>query len=286
MLTTLHQICWIAGMEYRKWLTRKHLVVLLFSILFLGEYVFSDMLRVAQITGLRINCLEPMALVLSFAFYIMAVPLIVIVELSDFPDKSAGNIFVVMRIRRITWLFGELFFGFLAGATCLLVFFAASLIWTFGYTSVSNTWSPFMTAIYEKFPDLYTSNARLFLESGTLSHGSPISVTLTCVGLLLLYILSMVQILCLFRFLGRQKTGLIVTIGITVFGAVSAAYIEDIKWYFPITHAIFGLHYDKFFAQPIVPLYASILYFAILNLGLLALNIRMAKRCMIADGSW
>lgn len=143
-----------------------------------------------------------------------------------------------------------------------------------------------MTAIYEKFPDLYTSNARLFLESGTLSHGSPISVTLTCVGLLLLYMLSMVQILCLFRFLGRQKTGLIVTIGITVFGAVSAAYIEDIKWYFPITHAIFGIHYDKFFAQPIVPLYASILYFAMLNIGLLALNIRMAKRCMIADGSW
>lgn len=282
----LHQICWIAGIEYRKWLTKKHLLVLFFSILFLGEYVFSDMLRVAQITGLRINCLEPMALILSFAFYIMAVPLIVIVELSDFPDKSSGNIFVVMRISRITWLFGELLFGIQVGATCLLVFFAASFAWTCGQADISNTWSPFMTDIYEKYPELFAQNDRLFLESGTLSNGSPVSVTLTCIGLLLFYMMLLVQILCLFRFLGRQKTGVILTIGITVFGAVSATYVETIKWFFPITHAIFGIHFDKFFAQPIVPLSDSILYFTILNAALLVLNIWMAKRCMVADEPW
>ena len=66
----LYRVCWIAGMEYRKWLTGKHMLILLFSVLFLGEYVFSDMLRVAQMAGLRMHFLEPMDLVMSYSFYI------------------------------------------------------------------------------------------------------------------------------------------------------------------------------------------------------------------------
>lgn len=282
----LHNIFWIAGIEYRKWLTLKNMLILLFSIIFLGEYVFSDMLRVSEMTGLKINYLEPMALVLSLAFYIMIVPLIVTVELSNFPDKSAGNIFVVMRIGRITWLLGEILFGAFVGVTCIAAFFAASFAWIGVHTVISNEWSPFMTDIYEKFPDIYAKNDRLFLESGTISHGSPAGVTLICIGLLLLYLLMMVQVLCLFRFLGRQKIGLFVNIGITVFGAVAVNYVESLKWYLPLTHAIFGVHFDQFFAKPIVPMSSSIAYFVIVNAGLLALNMWLVKRCMIADGTW
>ncbi|MFR5700905.1 MAG: hypothetical protein ACLUD0_02910 [Eubacterium ramulus] len=39
----IHEIVWIAGVEYRKWFSLKKMLILLFSILFLGEYVFSDM---------------------------------------------------------------------------------------------------------------------------------------------------------------------------------------------------------------------------------------------------
>lgn len=282
----LHKICWIAGIEYRKWLTLKNLLILLFSILFLGEYVFSDMLRVAETTGLEMNYLEPMALVTSFEFYMMVIPLIFIVELSGFPDKSAGNIFVVMRVGRIKWLLGEILFGILAGLTCLFVFFAASFVWVWGTAGISNQWSSFMTDVYERFPEIYAQNDRLFLESGTMAHGTPLRVTLLCIGLLLLYFILLIQVLCLFRFWGRQKIGLFVNIGITVFGAVAVSYVEKVKWFLPMTHAIFGEHFDKFFAQPIVPLQYSVFYFLVLNGGLFAINMRLVKRCTIADGKW
>lgn len=282
----LHKICWIAGIEYRKWLTLKNFLILLFSILFLGEYVFSDMLRVAETTGLEMNYLEPMALVTSFEFYMMVIPLIFIVELSGFPDKSAGNIFVVMRVGRIKWLLGEILFGILAGLTCLFIFFVASFVWVWGTAGISNQWSSFMTDVYEKFPEIYAQNDRLFLESGTMAHGTPLRVTLLCIGLLLLYFILLIQVLCLFRFWGRQKMGLFVNIGITVFGAVAVSYVEKVKWFLPMTHAIFGEHFDKFFAQPIVPLQYSVLYFLVLNGGLFVINMRLVKRCMIADGKW
>lgn len=282
----LHRVCWIAGIEYRKWLTMKNLLILLFSILFLGEYVFSDMLRVAKMTGLQVNYLEPMALVMSFEFYIMVIPLIVTVELANFPDKSAGNIFVAVRTGRVTWLLGEILFGILVGATCLLVFFGASFVWTLGSSGFGNQWGTFMTEMYEKFPEVYGQNDRLFLESGTMAHGTPVSVVLVCIGLLLLYFVVIIQILCLFSFLGRQKIGVLLNIGGIVFGAVAVSFMENMKWYFPMTHAIFGEHFDQFFAQPIVPLHHSVIYFAVLNLGLLAGNIALAKRCTIADGKW
>lgn len=103
----MHEIAWIAGMEYRKWFSLKKMLILLFSILFLGEYIFSDMARVAEETGLSINILEPMDLVLSFQFYMLVIPLIFIVLLSGFPDKSGGNIFVMMRATRRIWLAGQ-----------------------------------------------------------------------------------------------------------------------------------------------------------------------------------
>ena len=84
----IHEIVWIAGMEYRKWFSLKKMLILLFSILFLGEYIFSNMARVAEETGLSINILEPMDLVLSFQFYMLVITLIFIVLFSVFPDKS------------------------------------------------------------------------------------------------------------------------------------------------------------------------------------------------------
>ena len=89
----IHEIVWIAGVEYRKWFSLKKMLILLFSILFLGEYVFSDMACVAEETGLLVNLLEPMDLVLSFQFYMLVIPLIFIVLLSGFPDKSGGKYF-------------------------------------------------------------------------------------------------------------------------------------------------------------------------------------------------
>ena len=125
----IREIVWIAGMEYRKWFSLKKMLILLFSILFLGEYVFSDMARVAEEAGLSVNLLEPMDLVLSFQFYMLVIPLIFIVLLSGFPDKSGGNIFVMMRVKRRIWLAGQFVFGLLAGVTCLGAFFVASFLW-------------------------------------------------------------------------------------------------------------------------------------------------------------
>ena len=79
----------------------------------------------------------------------------------------------------------QLLFGMLTGTLCILFFVVTSLLWVGRKGVFSNHWSSFMTDMYAGFPEIYAKNDRLFLESGTMSHGTPISVTMICIGLML-----------------------------------------------------------------------------------------------------
>ena len=86
----------VAGMEFRKWISLKNFLILLFAAIFLGEYVYRDMISVAQLTHLQINMLEPFDLVMSFQFYILVIPLVFCVLLSGFPDNSDWNFMYIV----------------------------------------------------------------------------------------------------------------------------------------------------------------------------------------------
>ena len=79
----------------------------------------------------------------------------------------------------------QLLFGMLTGTLCILFFVVTSLLWVGRKGVFSNHWSSFMTDMYAGFPEIYAKNDRLFLESGTMSHGTPISVAMICIGLML-----------------------------------------------------------------------------------------------------
>lgn len=281
--TKINCILCVAKMELRKWITLKNFIILLFSAIFLGEYVYQDMLYVAQITNLRINMLEPFDLVMSFQFYIMVIPLVFCVLLSEFPDNSTKNVFIFSRLDRVTWLCGQLLFGILAGIICLIFFVFTSFIWIGTKGEFSNHWSTFMTNMYTSFPEVYSKYDRLFLESGTMSHGTPIGVAVICIGLMLCYFIILLQILCIFHLCGHKKIGLLLSMLVTIVGVVAVSYMDNVVWFFPVTHAIFGAHFDKFYAQPKFRIEYSLVYFFIVNAILFALNVYLVKKCRIGD---
>lgn len=140
-----------------------------------------------------------------------------------------------------------------------------------------------MTDMYAGFPEIYAKNDRLFLESGTMSHATPISVAMICIGLMLCYFMVLLQILCFFHLTGHKKMGMFVAMSVTVIGAISVSFFEKISWLFPMTHAIFGVHFDKFYAQPKYKIVWSLLYFLVLNILLFAENVFQVKKCRIGD---
>lgn len=282
-MKSLYKVFWIAGVEFRKFFTLKHLFVMLFSYLFLGEYIIRRMVMVSRETGFRINELEPVNLILSHSFYAMVIPLTFTVLLSDFPDKSSGGIFIMVRLKRTLWFLGQLIFSMMAGAVYFGFLVFAGILFVGRAGNFSLKWSPYTTKLYVEYPEIYEGNVRLFLEAGTVSHGTPVSVFLTSFFLMMCCFLTIAQILCLFKFVRHRRAGLFVSVGLTISGAAAAVCAEKGKWFFPMAHCIYGIHFHDFYAKPECRLIYSVIYFSVFNAVLFFVNRRLAGKCMIGD---
>lgn len=279
----IRPVFWAASVEFRKFLTIKSLILMLFSLIFLGENVVSKMTAISLETGIKLNYLEPINLIMSYSFHAMIIPIAFIVLLSDFPDKSSGGIFMMVRIHRKTWLLGQLAYAMLVGVTYLCFLLAGSILWIgkAGYFSVR--WSPYMTSLYTEYPEVYAQHSHLFIEAGTVTQGNPVSVFFISCIFMLLYLITLAQLLCLFRLIRWKRIGLFFNIALTVFGAAAISCFGKMKWIFPLAHSIFGIHFHEFFALPEFRLSCSLLYYGILNAVLLLINSRIAEKCHIGD---
>ena len=101
--------------------------------------------------------------------------------------------------------------------------------------------------------------------------------------LMLAYLLVMLQILCLFRLMERRKLGLLITMGITVVGATAVSYIKSLKWIFPLTHAIFGEHFDRVLCAAVGSVMVFGIVFYSIKWWIVICKFIFAKRCQIAD---
>ena len=284
MMKGIRQTIWIASFQYRKFWNLKNIILVACSILFIGENVFANMRDLALQSGLELNYLEPVILVLSDPMYSMIIPLSCMVFLSDFPDNRSGGIFVLCRATRRRWFAGQMVYAAGVCISYLVILTVAGMLWIRGTGFFSVQWSPYMTVIQNTAPELYASAWEYFLMSSTLMQGTPVSVLMAGGGLQVLYLTVIFQVLCAFRLAGKKKAGLLFCIAVTVLGAASVSYFGKLKWLFPTSHAVFGEHFHEFFAQPEMTPGWSVVYFAGLNLLLGILNICLVRNCQIGDG--
>lgn len=279
----IRQIFWVAGVEFRKFLTIKNLILMLFSFIFIGESVIVKMVQISEETGILFNYLEPMNLILSYSFHAMILPVAFVVLLSDFPDKSSGGNFMMVRIHRSTWLLGQLLYALLVGIFYFGFLTIGSILWAGKAGYFSREWSAYMTTLYTDYPEVYARDMNYFIEAETVTQGKPIEVFFISCIFMLFYLLTMAQFLCLFKLIKWKRLGLFFDMALTVFGAAAVSYLDSAKWIFPLAHAIFGIHFRGFFAEPKLHLGYSVLYFLILNLILGWINWFVAKKCHIGD---
>ena len=279
----IRAILWHAGIEYRKFLNLKNVMIMIFSIVFLLENVVFKMAEISEETGLSMHFLEPMNLILENSMHSMTIPVIFVVLLSGFPDKSADGVFMMIRTGRSIWLIGELIYAVMAGLTYILIMTVLSMLSILHCGAFFSDWSLYMTMMSSNFPDVYNTNFNFFLSSGTVMHGHPIGVYIISVIMMLFYLIFMAQSLCVFKMTGFKRFGIYFCIVISILGACAISYIPGIEWYLPLSHAVFGIHYDSYYSEPIFPLIGSVLYFIILNSVLFLINGYLAKRCMIGD---
>lgn len=266
-----------AGEQYKGWLLNPRILLIVYLIVFLNQSITVKMISLCKETGYGINIAEPLALIFSKNVFTVIIPVVFIALMSDFP-KTHGKIFYICRMSRRGWIIGELIFSVMSSLTYIFAMIFGIFLFSVGSCSFSNEWSEYTTNFYIEYPKLYEQNTVLMLEPSVYTQGKPMEVLVHSVLLIFLYTLLISQIIMLFKLLNTGEAGVMLSAAITCMGLASDSGASPAGWFFPITHTVFGWHFNAFFRKEFFPLYGSYVYLTLLICLLLAANFTVSRR--------
>ncbi len=269
-----------AAEQYRSWLLTPRILVAVYMIIFLNESVTLKIMELCAETGYHINLAEPLALIFSKNVYAVAIPLVFISLMTDFP-KTEGSVFYISRMSRTGFVLGELMFAAMSSLTYIIALISGTALCCIGKCSFNNEWSDFTAKCYIEYPELYRSNTSLFVTSSVYTQGKPIEVILHSAALIFLYIMLLSLIIMLFKLLNTGGVGVVFSTAITLSGLATYGGASPMMWAFPITHTVFGWHFDGFYREQFFTLTGSYIYLTVLIAVLLTANLIISKKARL-----
>lgn len=263
--------------QYKSWLISPRILTAVYITIFINENITKKMLQICGEVGYSINLAEPLALIFSKSVYTVIIPIVYIALMTDFP-RTDGSIFYVYRMSRKSWVFGELMFAAASSLTYVLSLIMGTLIYCAGKCQLNNEWSEYTTMLYLEYPDIYSKSTSLAVESSVYMQGKPVEVILHSTVLVFLYTMILSLIIMLFKQFSLHEAGLIVGTALTLFGLATDSGASLAMWAFPITHTVFGWHYDRFFREQHFTLTGSYIYLGGLLCILIAANLIVLKK--------
>ncbi|MDE6732704.1 MAG: hypothetical protein K2J77_07500 [Oscillospiraceae bacterium] len=263
--------------QYKSWLISPRILLAVYITIFINENITKKMLAICTEVGYKINLAEPLALIFSKSIYTVIIPIVFIALMTDFP-RTEGSVFYVYRMSRKSWVLGELLFAAASSLTYVISLVLGTLLYCAGKCDLSNTWSDFTTKLYLDYPDIYAQSTSLAVESSVYTQGKPLEVILHSMALIFLYTMILSLVIMLFKLLNRGEIGIISAVAITLFGLATDSGASKVMWAFPITHTVFGWHYDRFFRAQNFTILGSYIYLAALLVALVILNFIVSKK--------
>lgn len=263
--------------QYKSWLISPRILLAVYITIFINENITRKMLAICAEVGYKINLAEPLALIFSKSIYTVIIPIVFIALMTDFP-RTNGSIFYVYRMSRKSWVLGELMFAAASSLTYVITLVLGTLLYCAGKCELTNSWSDFTTRLYLDYPDIYAQSTSLAVESSVYTQGKPLEVILHSAALIFLYTLILSLLIMLFKLLNRGEIGIISAVAITLFGLATDSGASKAMWAFPITHTVFGWHFDRFFRQQHFTILGSYIYLAALLVALVILNFIVSKK--------
>lgn len=266
-----------ARRQYKSWLLNPRILLIVYLVVFLNQSVTVKMLSLCKETGYSLNIAEPLALMFSKNVFTVIIPVVFTALMSDFP-KTEGSIFYICRMSRRGWILGELFFSVMSSLTYIFAMIFGTLLYCLGHCDFGSGWSDYTTKFYSEYPQIYIYNTTLMPEPSVYTQGKPMEVLIHSALLIFLYTLLVSQIIMLFKLLNAGEAGVMLSAALTCLGLASDSGASPVGWVFPITHTVFGWHYNSFFRKEFFPLAGSYIYLILLISLLLAANFSVSKK--------
>ena len=263
--------------QYKASLFNPRILLIIYTVVFLNDSLTVKMLEICKETGYTLNIAEPLALILSKSVNAVIIPIIFLALSTDFP-RNSDNLFSIYRMSRKGLVIGEIIFSAMSALTYVIILFLGTFLYCAGSCSAGNEWSEYTAVLFSEYPEIYRRNTSLFLTSATYMQGTPYEVIFHSTALMFLYTLFLSLVIILFKQLRKKEAGVVIGIMLTLCGLATDSGASPVMWVFPITHTVYGWHFDIFMREQHFSLLGSYIYFFVLICAALVTNLALSKK--------
>lgn len=278
----MKKIYFIAKTELAQTLRQTRILTLLFFLVILYESVLSPINALSAETSMSLHFAEPFILMCTTDTNIILIPIVYLFILSGFP-YCKKEYFQMIRTGKRRWFFGELLFIVIISFAVTLIIFLASMLFTAGQIEPQDSWSSFMTRMFQQYPEKYMQDPLLFLNASTIAHGEPINILIYTFGMMWTYLIICGIGLLLGTVTGHRIIAFIVNVAVAVAGGICNTFSQNIKWIFPLAHMEYGEHFNSVFSEVYFPVWGSIAYYLLLIAALIVFCLYRLKRMNVGD---
>lgn len=264
--------------DYRRFFLDPRLLTVGMLLIFIYTFVIQELLNSAEKTGIPLNASESFIAVGSSWLLIMFIPSVFLILASDFPHMGKHLMFVVSRTGRLPWVLGKIISAFMCVITYLAGIYLFCTLVTLQNGVLSSEWSDTVTKYRSMFPQERNALIISFLPPNLYNQMDFGEALLHTAALLALYLFLLSLIILLFRILGMKTAGIAAAFAVVACGVVTSSLQTSSMWLFPMAHTIPWIHYEEALRKPIFPIWASYLYFAVLIIICIVLNILATKK--------
>ncbi len=271
----------VAATEVRRVFLNPRILTVGMLLIFIYSLVIKELFTCADKTGLPVNVAESFVAVGSSGALLLFLPSVFMILISDFPDMGAHTLYSIHRSGRLPWLFGKLFAALVSDVVYVLGMLAGCCLMTAAKGFWGFEWSDTVTKYVSMFPNERGNLMSQYLPSNLFNQMSFSYALLHTILLLILYLFLLSLIIMFFRIRGMKAAGIAAAFAVVAAGVLTCAIKTNAMWGFPMANTITWLHYDEVMRKPVMPMYFSYIYFAVLISIGIAANIFAVKRTNI-----
>lgn len=238
----------IAQAEFRQWLRSSRIIILFVMLVFVNVQVIGPLRQCKMLMGEMLSIPEAFVALGNSGVILLIIPILFLVLMADFPQRTGIDRFYQMRCTKRTWIFGQAVFAAAASCFVLLFLLVSSCVLMIGTGRWSLSFSDAVTHFTSVYPDRTGDYVLLF---STVSNH---------------------------RYVGILANGFAI-----ILGAVTCEVRMKQMWILPMAHTIPWLHYDEYLDRMNFPMWGSYLYLAAISALLLVLCFARAGHYQVKE---
>ena len=257
----------------------KKIIVLLLIVGFIIDNGVRRMVNNALQAGQPLGIFEGFIMCVNHWYYLIIFLVGFIFVLAGVPRLDSEQIFLIYRIGKKSWFFGEILQVSFCAVIYILLLFISSIASCAKYCYIGNVWSNFTVYYKSEYEALLSDNNR-FIDQQVFKYYSPYQSVLHCIFLLALCLALMGTVNLYFVIINKKLVGILLNIIFILFVLIFSNYRAGVMWLSPFCHAVLALHNIYVYKELSVPLYYSYLYLIILEGIVIFFSLKQLKNKM------